>query len=230
VADFVEQSIYTYSGLSTETKPTIAVGNNVPNGSRFREIDTEKVWFFNLSDDTWYLSGPRIDTITHVLTTIDYPHHEIHDGSAFYAVRSELGDTAATVEVRIQTPDNTKWAHMTITIDTALAATAALWKSTTMTHEIGNVMNPMNRNHNSTNPSGLTICHTPGGTQAGDPNLTRYIGSASVSGKVDVGGSGGSRGEFILDQAEAYFIRVTSRADANAMSIILDWYEHTSKI
>lgn len=229
MADFVEQAIHNYSGLSSETKPTIAAGNNVPNGSRWREIDTEKIWFFNLSDDTWYLSGPRIDTITHVLTTIDSPHHEIHDGSAYYVVRSELGDTDDTVEIRIQTPDTTKWAHMTITIDVALAATAALWKSTTMTHEVGNVIVPMNRNHNSTNPSGLILCHTPGGSQAGDPNITRYIGSASVSGRADVGGSGGSRGEFILDQNIAYLIRVTSRASANAMSIILDWYEHTNK-
>ena len=51
-----------------------------------------------------------------------------------------------------------------------------------------------------------------------------------VRGKADAGGSGGSRREFILDQNIAYLIRATSRADANAISIILDWYEHTNKI
>jgi len=63
MSNFVEQSINTYSGLSTETKPTIAAGNNVPNGSRWREVDTDKVYFFNISDDTWYdftLSTPAI--------------------------------------------------------------------------------------------------------------------------------------------------------------------------
>ena len=58
--DFFEQSINNYSGLSIETKPTIAAGNNVPNGSRWREVDTNKVYFFNSSDDTWYEMSQNI--------------------------------------------------------------------------------------------------------------------------------------------------------------------------
>lgn len=52
--DYFEQSILTYSGLSTETKPTLAAGNTVPNGSRFREIDTKVVYLYNVADDKWY--------------------------------------------------------------------------------------------------------------------------------------------------------------------------------
>ncbi|MCP4568390.1 MAG: hypothetical protein GY841_12505 [FCB group bacterium] len=47
MADYYEQSIHNYSGLSTETKPTAAAGNNVPNGSRWREVDTAKVYHYN---------------------------------------------------------------------------------------------------------------------------------------------------------------------------------------
>ena len=57
--DFFEQAINNYSGLSTETKPTIAAGNNVPNGSRWREVDTDITYFFNKSDDTWYTFDAR---------------------------------------------------------------------------------------------------------------------------------------------------------------------------
>lgn len=53
--DFKESTITTYSGTSLETKPTIAAGTDVPNGSRWREIDTNKEYFFNLADDKWYL-------------------------------------------------------------------------------------------------------------------------------------------------------------------------------
>jgi len=222
--------IKNYTGLSTEVKPLRSLGNNVLNGSYLREVDTEKVWCYNLSDDQWYSIGPKIDKTTHAVETISVPHYEIHNESAYYAVRSGLGDDTDTVEVRIQTPDSLKRAHMTITIDAALAATAALWKATTMTHEAGNLIIPMNRDHDSSKTSGLIICHTPGGSQAGDPNITRYIGSATVSGKADVGGSGGSRGEFKLSRNVAYLIRITSRADANATSILLDWYEHTDKV
>jgi hypothetical protein len=53
--DFLESTIKTYSGLSSEIKPTIAAGNNVPNGSRWREVDTGRKFHFNLSDDSWHL-------------------------------------------------------------------------------------------------------------------------------------------------------------------------------
>jgi hypothetical protein len=54
MASFEEASIKTFSGLSSETKPTIAAGNNVPNGSRWREVDTMLTYFYNKSNDTWY--------------------------------------------------------------------------------------------------------------------------------------------------------------------------------
>jgi hypothetical protein len=54
MAKFFEQAINNYSGLSSETKPTTAAGNRVPNGSRWREVDTQDTYFFNESDDTWY--------------------------------------------------------------------------------------------------------------------------------------------------------------------------------
>jgi len=60
MSDFFETAIKNYSGLSSETKLTIAAGNNVPNGSRWREVDAVtgdiKTYYFNASDDTWYES------------------------------------------------------------------------------------------------------------------------------------------------------------------------------
>jgi len=167
------------------------------------------------------------DDSTAALTTIDYAHHEIHEGDAYFAVYSALKDTAGTIEVRIQTPDTTKWAHMTIVVDFAIAGTAELWLGTTKTHNATNAITPMNRNHNSTSTSGLTICHTPDGAEGAAASLTQYVGASAVGGRVSVGGSAASRNEFILDQNNDYLIRATSRADGNAMSIILDWYEHT---
>ena len=52
--DFFESAIKTYSGLSTETKPLVSAGTSVPNGSRWREVDTDKAYIYNLSDDTWH--------------------------------------------------------------------------------------------------------------------------------------------------------------------------------
>jgi len=172
---------------------------------------------------------PVYDGVSTAVRTITYPHHEIHDGNSYFAVYSALANDTGVIEVRIQTANTTKWAHMTIDIDAALAATAQLWYPTTKTDEVGNRITPMNRDHNSSNTSGLTICHTPAGSQAGTANLTQYIGSATSKGKSTVGGDTGSRHEFILDQNNDYLIRLTSRADLNALSIILDWYEHTNR-
>ena len=54
MTDFFETVIKSYSGLSTEEKPTCCAGMNVPNGSRWREVDTGAVYFFDLKTDGWY--------------------------------------------------------------------------------------------------------------------------------------------------------------------------------
>lgn len=41
--------ISTYYGLSTDTKPTEGVGN----GSAFIEMDTGKIYFYDLANTTW---------------------------------------------------------------------------------------------------------------------------------------------------------------------------------
>ena len=47
MTNLVDPIINEYSGLSTATKPTIAGGYTVQNGSRWREVDTAKVFHYN---------------------------------------------------------------------------------------------------------------------------------------------------------------------------------------
>jgi hypothetical protein len=169
---------------------------------------------------------PKVDSSTNCLTILDYAHHEIHSGSHYFCAYSALKANTETIEVRFATPDTTTWAHMTIDVECALAGTVEMWEATTKTHVALNAITPWNRNRNSTNSSGLTICHTPGGAEAAAAGLTEYVGAASVSGRVAGGGEATSRAEFVLKQNTAYLLRATSRADGNALSIILDWYEH----
>ncbi len=172
------------------------------------------------------IDGLHLDRSTGYLITLDPFAHHAHEGDAFFWVHSALADDTDLIEVRIQTPNTTKWAHMSIGIECALAGYAQMWAPTTKTHVAGNLITPFNRNNNSTNTSDLTICHTPAGSQTGTASLYQYMGAASTSGKTDVGGGTGSRGEFIFAQNLSYLIRITSRADNNALSIILSWTEH----
>ena len=41
-------------GLSTDTKPTTANGNDVPHGSTYIEMDTGDCYMYNKNNDTWY--------------------------------------------------------------------------------------------------------------------------------------------------------------------------------
>ena len=57
MSDTFETVVKNFSGLSTETKPTIAAGYSIPNGSRWRELRKDKsvrIFIFNLADDSWY--------------------------------------------------------------------------------------------------------------------------------------------------------------------------------
>ena len=75
MASNFETVVKNYTGLSTETKPTIAAGNTVPNGSRWREVDTTgkvtKIFHFNFADDTWHESGEHLKSISGAGPVVD---------------------------------------------------------------------------------------------------------------------------------------------------------------
>lgn len=50
----IESFINTYNGLSSDVKPTTSETEKIPNGSRFREVDTGNEYRYNSSDDSWY--------------------------------------------------------------------------------------------------------------------------------------------------------------------------------
>lgn len=54
---YIEAKILTYSGLSSDVKPTNGADPEagVLNASRFREVDTGRFYIYNLSNDSWYL-------------------------------------------------------------------------------------------------------------------------------------------------------------------------------
>ena len=115
--DFFEQSIKTYSGLSSETKPTIAALNEVPNGSRFREVDTRKTYFFNLSDDTWYESQgigdfqiPSYDYLA--LTYVSSGNGAGEVETVTYKTGGSAGTTVATLTLTYNSSDEVALVEM----------------------------------------------------------------------------------------------------------------------
>ena len=71
MSDNFETVVKNFSGLSTDTKPTTGAGNNVPNGSRFREVDTGRTYHYNSGTDFWYESGKYSETINEDTPVVD---------------------------------------------------------------------------------------------------------------------------------------------------------------
>jgi hypothetical protein len=209
--------------LAADSKPTA-----VTVGDEIFESDTGAT--YRWTGTVWVKSdSAAIESTTNARKGISYPHAEAHGGRAYLSIYSALKDDTEFIEVRIQSANTARLSHMTIHIEAALAATAQFWQDTTKTDVGGNRLAALNRRFDSLNVTGMLNCHTPGGANTGAADITRYIGSASASGRTDIGGGAGSRGEFILDQNSDHDILLTSRADNNALSIELDWYEHTDK-
>ena len=169
-----------------------------------------------------------LDKATHVISTIEYEHHEIHAGSAYTLSRPVTLPVANDDELRIAQPNTTKWAHIIFSVVSDAAVTVSLYEGTALVYEAANILTPINRNRNSTNTSGLSICHTPSGVGA-DGSLI-YSTTAGVAGNPasSAPGAVAARFEFILKQNTAYLLRIAG-ASGDVLTTNLEWYEHTDK-
>ncbi len=166
------------------------------------------------------------DTSTEALIILDHGEHEVHEGNAYFGIHSALKEDAGLIEALIITPDTTKWLHLKVKMEAALAATVEIWEATTKTDVPGQRF-VLNKDRNSSNGTGALVCHTPGGSEAEPPQIQHYIGASTSGGRSDTGGA--AQGELILKQNTAYLLRVTSRANSNALAIILDYSEHINQ-
>ncbi len=178
------------------------------------------------SDTTFQV--PRIDTSTHSLQIIDYPHHEVHAGK-FY--RSGMNYTLANGEVAtfsITTPNTTEWCHITWELTATADGTFTLLEDVT-SFAGGAAVTPINHNRNSLTASTMTCLRGMTGA-----NLITPTGGTTILNAVLGTGKGSStqRGvgeEFILKQNSKYLFRYTNGTSANIIQLACEWYEHTNK-
>jgi hypothetical protein len=177
-----------------------------------------------LTSDTTYQS-PRLDATTHSRNVIDYAHHEVHDGSSFGVCYDADKTIGQAVEILLVTPDTTKWAHMTYSVENESEMAFALYEGTTTSNN-GTSITAYNRDRNSATAATTLAYHTP--TITGDGTAIFAWHSGSGRGTP---GTGGDRGiiERILKQNTKYLFRMTATA-AGWIAIKIDWYEHTNKV
>jgi hypothetical protein len=171
---------------------------------------------------------PGIDGPTHVTTTIEYEHHEVHSGRMYHVTRVVQLDDANSDEILIETPNTTRWGHFTPSVQGSFDTEWWLFETTTKT--TGTAMTEHNHDRNSSNVAGIVVTHTPGaGADGNEIDHRRFGNDAGPAGKGGSGSDTRANNEWILKQNTKYLLRVTSHTDTNNISIVLDWYEHRNK-
>ena len=188
----------------------------------------------------------RLDVSTHAQNTIDYAHHEIHDGSAFTAYYTVT--TAATAGHRsglyIRTPIGIE-IHLVASFSSSIAAVFSIHEDVVLdVNEGTNAVVIYNRHRNSakvsnckdnaTNPA-AGYCTTWTEAQIAAANLgagtiLRTEPLEAGTGPKPAGGVGRDSQEYILKQDTRYLFMITNTpATANTHHILIDWYEHTPR-
>ena len=60
---YPEKDILTFTTVSSQEKPSLANGKKPLNGSRLRELDTGKTYYYATATDTWYETEGHIKAI-----------------------------------------------------------------------------------------------------------------------------------------------------------------------
>jgi hypothetical protein len=193
---------------------------------RYTEIDTD------VYAETVALGGPNgsftQDRVTGALTTIDYPHHEIHDGGDFLVSykspdANPIADDA-TINLIITT--RSRYAHMVFRSASGGDMEVELLDGPTVTAGSGNAMTAFNKNRASTRAATVGVRRdmtiTDDGTRIENELMPGGTGGASI------GGASEQRPEWVLNISTVYAFRITNRAgNAQPMSIAIEWYEES---
>lgn len=167
----------------------------------------------------------EIDTVSPSLVTIDFPHHQVHEGEMFRAWKAyDNNAIAATNRLYIQVPANC-YPHLNVSVAATASVFVRFYESANVTAS-GTAVTSFNADRNkSFTPyakvySAPTVNATGYGTQF-MPSLR--VGSGSGSNRA--GGSDRSSQEVVLKASTKYLIVASNRVAGNSFSVNLDWYE-----
>ena len=170
--------------------------------------------------------GITKDGATLAATTVDYAHHEIHEGDSFMYQDVVTLASSGSQAYMITTGSTTKWAHFGRDMECIGPMTVELYEGGDRSGSV--VQTTWNRDRNSST-SPVVVIHK--GVTGGSTDGTRIRwwqgGVASV--KTQFGGKLGEGGEVILKQSTKYIYKLTSGMADNITNIIFDWYEHVNK-
>lgn len=209
----------------TDAVPVIPLTDSTTNIDGLNAFVTASALFGRVSDTVVKLL--RLDASTESLMTIDYAHHEIHDGTSFWVDDVVQVDNAATQDYLITTPDTTKYAHWGYEVNgTVGGITIELFEAADRTGTTALTL--LNRNRNSATTATLAIHRgQSGGTTDGTRILWATDGTGTAAGKES--GKVGEGTERVLKRNTKYIFRITSKVNDNDIAVRFNWYEHADR-
>ena len=168
-----------------------------------------------------------VDTSTRARTTIEYEHHEIHEGDHYFYTNSNVIASAGTQVFLLTTPDTAKWAHMTFVATGSAITQVDLYEAGDRVGDTAQTAR--NSNRNSLNAAGLVIHKGVTGAGSTDGTLIWTIKSGAATQQSRAATIAQRNNEIILKQNTKYLIRFTSGTADNLTNLQLEWYEHTDK-
>jgi hypothetical protein len=184
------------------------------------------------------------DDVSGSIRTVDFAHHEIHEGDAFtvhYSVTTAATDAHRTA-IMFATPDSTTKGHFIVTASASHPAEVIINEGPTLA-DAGDGTDLVIKNRNRTSTATSTMASledtptvgsvttmdnaewTAVGPSAGLELVHVYL--AGGDGPFAVGGTTRSVQEWVLDTDTIYLVYLENTgANANTHSLHLDWYEH----
>ena len=159
------------------------------------------------------------------VVTIDYAHHEVHEGHMFIASYKspEGADVADNGTVILQITTGSRYDHFTFLVSSGGDTEVEVLEAPTSTGGTAIQSVAMNRNGMMTPAS--SVVHTPSISVAGIL-IEHYLLPGGVGANFSGGGMARKDTEWILKPRTKYAIRATNRAGSGQpMSMIFEWYE-----
>ena len=168
------------------------------------------------------------DDVGGAIVTIDFVHHEIHEGDHFITAGAfSLGSTDTALVV-LDVADTTKRTHLIYTLNTVASTTIDLFEGGDYARA-PDAITAYNSDRDSSTESvrdTLFVIHN-------DSTLVDRYNTLMFTYEVGAGqkttGELGRGQELILASDSTYFWRITSNAASNIVGYILEWYEHTDR-
>lgn len=179
--------------------------------------------------ETSLLARNQIDAVTNSRLTIDYPHHEVHDGRSYHI--SDVQNVSSTTEKwLITTPDSPRLSHMVFDIratgemQVTITAGADRTGSDAVTIINRRQVSPPNV-AGTTVHRGVVVPSPDTGTDGATQIDAFRVGATEAGSRTVAAGESRGSSEFVLKRNTKYVVAVLTFANIY-VTAHFDWYEH----